>query len=419
MPEKLYYRSTVIGELPDGWGKATIDTQLVDIMSGFACAKKNIVPAGVPHLRPFNVTTAGEVVITPDTVEIPRDFREDLERFHLQAGDVLFNNTNSVELVGKTGIVRQPMSVAFSNHINRLRVRHPEQADPRWLALALRHLQEKGFFEAHCRKWIGQAGFNQTELANVEIPLPNITEQRRIVGRIEALLGEVREMRRLQEEIAGDVGRLMDAVLSEVFPPLDRPMPSGWSVRTVAGIASKPQYGYTKSASNAPIGPKFLRITDIQDGTVNWDDVPYCECDEDCLRKYQLRTDDIVFARSGATTGKTYLVKDPPDNAVFASYLIRLQLTEGLPNFVYWYFQSPGYWRQVTPVGAAIPNMNAKVLQQVRIPFPEVREQAMLVSRIEAVAHELSEMRASVLTDGELMKELEEAVLGQAFRGEL
>ncbi|MBK7202567.1 restriction endonuclease subunit S, partial [Candidatus Amarolinea dominans] len=165
-----------------------------------------------------------EVVLAADTQYIRPDFRDDLESYHLQTGDILFNNTNSVELVGKTAIVREPMAVAFSNHINRLRVRDPNQIDPRWLALALRNLRDQGFFASHCNKWIGQAGFSVSELAKVDIPIPypntparSLETQRRIVARIEALFEELRECRKLHQAVVEDTNRLMEAVLAEIF----------------------------------------------------------------------------------------------------------------------------------------------------------------------------------------------------------
>ena len=171
----------------------------------------------------MNVAANGEVVLAADTQYIRPDFRDDLESYHLQTGDILFNNTNSVELVGKTAIVREPMAVAFSNHINRLRVRDPNQIDPRWLALALRNLRDQGFFGSHCNKWIGQAGFSVSELAKVDIPIPypntparSLETQRRIVARIEALFEELRECRKLHQAVVADTNRLMEAVLAEI-----------------------------------------------------------------------------------------------------------------------------------------------------------------------------------------------------------
>ena len=120
-----------------------------------------------------------------------------------------------------------------------------------------------------------------------------------------------------------------------------------WPVKKL-GDFSNIRYGYTEKASSEPIGPRFLRITDIKNGGVNWDEVPYCRITDEDFSKYQLEKGDIVFARTGATTGKSFLITESPDS-VFASYLIRVQITDSaiLPEFVYLYFQSASYWDMV------------------------------------------------------------------------
>jgi type I restriction enzyme S subunit len=186
------------------------------MQSGFACARKHSDPVGLPHIRPFNIGMDGELDFS-QIIRIPFRFREDFLNFALRPGDVLFNNTNSVELVGKTAIVREPLECAFSNHITRLQVCAPHRLNPQWLALALRLLQSQGYFAQRCNKWIGQAGFNPTKLSEVLIPLPALDIQRRIVARIEALLAELKEMRDLAAAIRRDTDRVMEAALEEVF----------------------------------------------------------------------------------------------------------------------------------------------------------------------------------------------------------
>lgn len=261
--------------------------------------------------------------------------------------------------------------------------------------------------------------------SELPIPYPNdpvrsLATQRRIVTRIEALFDELREMRRLHETVEADTERLMEAVLGDMFPNPQNDIPSLWSVETVGNISEKPQYGYTQSAEAAPIGPKFLRISDIQNGEVDWDSVPYCESDASTLEKYRLRSGDIVFARSGATTGKTFLVKDPPE-AVFASYLIRLQIHgKASPEYVYWFFQSPYYWRQIQPRGAAQPNVNASILSELKVPIPaRERVQDQIVSHLNQMSEEVKAIQAIHRQDKELLEQLEQAILAQAFRGEL
>jgi type I restriction enzyme, S subunit len=152
-------------------------------------------------------------------------------------------------------------------------------------------------------------------------------------------------------------------------------------------IAESVDYGVTASAANSPIGPKFLRITDIQDGQVDWNSVPYCECDGRASEASRLKAGDIVFARTGATTGKSYLIDQCPENSVFASYLIRVRLKKiANPNFVSHFFQSDDYWKQITKGvrGAAQPGVNATTLKQLQIPLPPLAEQKRIAAILDA-----------------------------------
>ena len=149
-------------------------------------------------------------------------------------------------------------------------------------------------------------------------------------------------------------------------------------------------YGYTAKASIENVGSKFLRITDIQNDMVNWSSVPYCPVNEDDFKKYKLIDQDIVFARTGATTGKSYLVCDPPE-AVAASYLIRLRLKDSTidAKFISKYFQTKEYWDNIFSgiSGSAQGGFNASKLSELVIPIPPLLEQ----KRIVAIADEAFE----------------------------
>lgn len=159
-------------------------------------------------------------------------------------------------------------------------------------------------------------------------------------------------------------------------------MRADWEVKELKDVSAI-NYGYTVSASSERIGPRFLRITDIQNDHVDWDSVPYCKIEPAELPKYRLANGDIVFARTGATTGKSFLVKDPPV-AIFASYLIRLRLLEKklLPEFVYLFFQTAEYWKAIKEgvAGSAQGGFNATKLGALLIPIPSLTEQRRIVS---------------------------------------
>lgn len=179
-------------------------------------------------------------------------------------------------------------------------------------------------------------------------------------------------------------------------------------------IADLIDYGVTASANLEAVGPKFLRITDIQNGTVNWDVVPYCEADPSKLASSALRAGDIVFARTGATTGKSFLVADCPDRAVFASYLIRVRPGKRAhPPFLSQFFQSSDYWDQISlkAVGAAQPGVNASKLQELTIPFPDLPEQR----RIAAILDGADALRAKRRAALARLDEMAQAIFVEMF----
>lgn len=146
------------------------------------------------------------------------------------------------------------------------------------------------------------------------------------------------------------------------------------------------QYGYTASASAEEIGPKFLRITDIVPDLIDWQRVPYCEIVPKQSGKYLLRHGDIVVARTGATTGYAKLLKHPPE-AVFASYLVRLRIKQGVDSgFIGAIVQSATYKRFIAANigGAAQPNANAQVLTSFPISLPPLAEQRRIAAILAA-----------------------------------
>ena len=149
------------------------------------------------------------------------------------------------------------------------------------------------------------------------------------------------------------------------------------------GDIAEINYGYTAKASFEGDGPKFLRITDIQNGGVAWDTVPVCPINQTDLNKHRLQEDDIVFARTGATTGKSYRLENPPE-AVAASYLIRLRIhdEEIHPAFVSLFFQTKEYWDSIAvgTSGSAQGGFNASKLADLCIPKPPLPEQKRIVA---------------------------------------
>ncbi|MDX1915714.1 MAG: restriction endonuclease subunit S [Methylophilus sp.] len=270
------------------------------------------------------------------------------------------------------------------------------------------------------------------KLKEVKIPLAPSTEQQRIVAILEQAFEGIAKARANAEQNLQNARALFESHLQSVFSvrgePVEPHHPStssgrtGWVEKDLGSI-SKINYGYTESASYEKVGPNFLRITDIQDTGVNWETVPFCKINSEDLLKYLLETGDIVFARTGATTGKSYLVKNPPQ-AVFASYLIRVQLklSELLPEFLYLFFQTKAYWDEVNKglSGSAQGGFNASKLANLIIPYPlSIEEQRTIITELDAIKKETQRLEIIYQRKIACLDELKKSLLQQAFAGEL
>ncbi|KON75907.1 restriction endonuclease subunit S [Leptospira kirschneri] len=196
----------------------------------------------------------------------------------------------------------------------------------------------------------------------------------------------------------------------------------GWVLTSIGELSKIIQYGFTESSSPEPIGPKFLRITDIQDNKVDWPSVPYCGINENEKVKYALSEGDLLFARTGATVGKSFLIKGIIPESIFASYLIRLRFSTEISNyFISYFFQSHFYWRQITEgqVGIGQPNVNGTKLAQLIIPLPPLAEQQRIVSKIEELFSELDKGVENLKTTQQQLKVYRQAVLKSAVEGKL
>ena len=143
------------------------------------------------------------------------------------------------------------------------------------------------------------------------------------------------------------------------------------------------QYGYTASADDFEVGPKYLRITDIASGPINWESVPYCKISESDYPKYKLNTGDIVIARTGNTTGYAKLIRNN-NNAVFASYLVRIKIKSDLAdsNYIGRLIESNIYKNFVRSIkgGAAQGNANATTLTLFKFCLPPIEVQRIITS---------------------------------------
>jgi type I restriction enzyme S subunit len=258
------------------------------------------------------------------------------------------------------------------------------------------------------------AAIRPANVLSYKIPLPPLAEQRRIVACIEELAVKIEEARGLRSKVGEEIEAFLASSSDSAFK-----MRSSWRVARVGDFCETPQYGYTESATNEQIGPRFLRITDIQNGQVDWKNVPFCNCPYP--EKYLLEENDLIFARTGGTTGKSFLIRKCP-KAVFASYLIRLRVKHSVSvEYLYRYFQTPSYWGQITDEkkGTGQPNVNGKKLANIQVPIPPLPEQRRIVAYLDELQAKVDTLRHIQAETSAELNALLPAVLDRAFKGEL
>ena len=267
------------------------------------------------------------------------------------------------------------------------------------------------------------------DLQNLVVPLPPLSEQSRIAAKIAQLFALLRKVESFTQQYAELQTLLKSKVLDLAMrgklvkqDPNDEPasvlvekikaekaelvkekkikkskplspitdeekpfdIPDNWRWIRLGDVSKDIRYGYTASAQETG-NSKLVRITDIQNGRVDWNTVPFCDVPDNKIKALQLLKDDILIARTGGTIGKSYKIKDIPTTAVFASYLIRIRfLLIGKENYTKYVMQSPLYWSFISKKqsGTGQPNVNATKLSEFIFPLPPLSEQSRIATKI-------------------------------------
>ena len=202
-------------------------------------------------------------------------------------------------------------------------------------------------------------------------------------------------------------------------------IPNGWEWERWGNISQSIQYGY-----NAPAlehgAIKMVRISDIQENCVLWDNVPYCQIEENDIDTYLLKVNDILFARTGGTVGKSFLVEEVPERAIYAGYLIRTRYSSLLnPRYMKSFMESQLYWEQLKngTIATAQPNCNGKTLAKMLLPIPPTKEQDRIVGKLTQLSsflnnYTLCQERLNLLNE-EIKEQLKKSILQEAIQGKL
>ena len=327
-------------------------------------------------------------------------------------GDVLFSKDGTV---GKVHVVKTRNEFAVLSSIAILRP-NKNIADPIYLGFALK--SPVILNDALSRK-TGSAirRIVLSDLKKVKIPLPPLAEQKRIA----AILDKADAIKRKREQAIAKLDKLAQSIFVEMFGNIAN-NDKGWECALLANVCERAgEYG--AGVASIPYSnslPIYVRITDIDDnGDLTKKPVSPAGNQKDWCN-YKLEVGDVLFARSGATVGKTYLHKNTEGYYVFAGYLIRFRPIVSLvnPQFLFHFTKTDFYnaWVIARQRVVAQPNINAKQYgYDLLIPVPPIALQEQFATRIS----KLEKLKASNIAALEKHNQLFASLQSQAFTGQL
>lgn len=266
---------------------------------------------------------------------------------------------------------------------------------------------------------------------NTIIPLPPLSEQQRIVERIEELFAKLDEAKERLQEVADSFAVRKAAILHKAFTgELTKQWrcengvsDESWEEKTIGEICSSLKYGTSKKSSDDG-EVVVLRMGNLQNGEIDWSNLAYTSDEED-IKKYLLKSGDVLFNRTNSPelVGKTSIYRGEMP-AIYAGYLIKLDYEKNIVvgDYLNYYLNSSKakeYYMQVKTDGVSQSNINAKKIGEFEIPLPTITEQHEIVRLIDdLLARERSVQQAAeqALASIDLMKK---SILARAFRGEL
>lgn len=271
----------------------------------------------------------------------------------------------------------------LNQHIFRVDV-DSEVVDKPYLRYALNSLIDKIIDQSH--GGVGLKHITKGKLEEIQIPLPPLSEQRRIA----AILDKADALRAKRRLAIAKLDQLLQSVFLEMFgDPVTNP--KGLRIERLGDLLrSKPMYG--SGAASIPMTPglpRYVRITDINaNGSLN-EDARAADMPKEEWPEYRLKVGDILFARSGATVGKCFLYSDRYGDCVFAGYLIRCCPDESrlLPEFLFAFTRTEAYrmWVESHSKVVAQPNINAKQFSDLPIPVPSLDEQRAFLRHVRQI----------------------------------
>lgn len=340
------------------------------------------------------------------------------EKQHLEMHKRVAPRVNDILLAknGTTGVAAMvDRDVVFDIYVSLALLRPLEDLLPEYLLHFINSPLAKNQFNKRL-KGIGVPNLHLEEIREVEIPLPPLPEQQRIVAILDSAFAAISQAKANAQQNLKNAKELFESYLQGVFGNKGE----DWEEKTLGEIAEV-EYGFTdKSTEDGDY--RYVRITDIdKNGELILEDKKYIKHSKEA-EGFLIQNNDLLMARTGATFAKVLLFNGY-EPSVFASYLIRIKFKEKIENALYWHFtKTKNYWEQanILQSGAAQPHFNGAAVKQVVFTYPKsTKEQKDLIKKFETLSAETKKLEAIYQAKINDLEELKKSILQKAFSGDL
>lgn len=407
--------------LPDNWRLVKLRDVIREAQGGFASGERDA--NGVIQLRMNNVTTSGQFDWS-SFIRVPAS-SDTVKMYQLESGDVLFNNTNSTELVGKSVLFEEHNEpVVFSNHFTRLRT-DESLLEPRFLASWLQHQWQRHVFADICNRWIGQSAVQRDKLLSLEISLPPLSEQKRIAAILNKQMAAVERACAAAEVQLNAAKDLSAAYLRQVF---ESPEAEQWG-REKLGDISVISGGIQKTPERKPknFHRPYLTVRNVQRGYLDLSELERFEISESELNRLRLIQGDILIVEGNGSLdhiGRNALFKGEVTDCIHQNHIIRVRLDEQrfLPEFVSRFLNSNSGKTQMIQKAmttSGLYTLSAGKVAALEIPMPSMTRQCEIVEVLSEKIPTAEKACRAIKNQLETISTLPAALLRQAFTGKL
>ncbi|HCF4145010.1 restriction endonuclease subunit S [Pseudomonas aeruginosa] len=396
--------------LPGSWVQTTVRAVVEDIQPGFAQRPGEEDEGTTPQIRTHNVTPGGKISL--EGIKHITASEKELARYSLAVGDVVFNNTNSEEWVGKTAVFDQKGEYVFSNHMTRLRVRR-ELICPEYLASYLQLLWSMGYTKTRAKRWVSQAGIESDTLSSFKIPLPPLPEQQRIVD----VLRQAEMVAKLRREFDELLVRTKRQLFVEMFGDPNPKSNTRWPVVKLGKFVTVATGGTPsrEQADSYGTAHAWVKSTDLKDGLIVTTEERLSELgiQRSNAKPYPKQTIMLAMYGQGQTRGRTgKLLIDAACNQACAALLPSDEL---LPDYLWIWLQLSYEAVRALGRGGQQENLNLEIVRGIQLPKPPIPLQQEFARRLACLLDLFKQSQAANEQFSTLLEELQiEALTGDS-----